>query len=85
MNNTITNKIKHFPELFVLGKEIWRWHYFLFWSTIIINLDIYVYKYKDDYICEGLLQGISLITINIWLNFLLEINPTSASDFDVIY
>ena len=46
-----------------------------FLINITTKLDIYVYKYKDDYVCKGLLQAICLVTINIWLNFLLEIHP----------
>ena len=78
MNSTVTNIIKHFPKLFALGPQIAlkrKWHYFLSWLTIATKLDIYVYKYKGDYICKGLLQAICLIIINIWLNFLLKINP----------
>ena len=81
MNNTVIKKIKHFRQLFALGPQIalkWRWYYILFWSIITIKLDIYVYKYKGDYIYKGLFQTICLVTINIWLNFLLEINPLLA-------
>ena len=39
------------------------------------HLDIYVYKYNDDYIWKGLFQSICLITIIIWLNFLLKVYP----------
>ena len=88
MNNIITNKTKHFPELFALGLQRplkQRWHYFLFWSIITAKLDIYVCKCKDDYICNGLLQAICLVTINIWLNFFFEIKPKLASNFDAIY
>ena len=89
MNNTGTNKIKRFPQLFVLGPQIslkWRWHYFLFWSIISIKIDIYAYKCKHDYISRGLWQTICLVTMNIWLNFLLEITPSPlASNFDVIF
>ena len=49
MNNTVTNKIKYFP----LGPQIAlkpKWHYFFSLSTITAKLDIYICKYKDDYI-----------------------------------
>ena len=49
MNSTITNKIKHFPELFALGPQIpLKQRFNLFLSVITTKLDIYVYKYKDD-------------------------------------
>ena len=73
MNSTVTNKIRHFPQLFVLGPQIAlkaRLYYFLFWSIITTKLDIYVYQYKDDYIRKGLLQAIFLVPINISLSFL---------------
>ena len=78
MNNTFTSKVKHFPELFPLGLQVTlkrKWHDVLSWSTITTKLDIYVNKYKDDYIFKGLLQALCLVTINILLNFLFEINP----------
>ena len=68
MNNTVTNKIKHAHQLLALGPQIafkQKWHYFLSWSTITIKLNIYLYKYKDDYICKSLLQALCLVTINI--------------------
>ena len=77
MNNIVINKIKHFPQLFTLGLKIdlkRKCHYFLSWSTITTKLNIHTYKYKVDYISKGLLQAISLVRINIWLNFLLETN-----------
>ena len=58
MNSTFTNKIKHKTQLFTLGPQTalrWKRHYFLSWSTIITKLEIYVYKYKADYIYNGLL------------------------------
>ena len=61
MNNAVTSKIKHFPQLFPLGPQIvlkQKCHYLLSWSIKIIKLDMYVYKYRDDYICKGLLQAI---------------------------
>ena len=70
MNNTSTDKIKQLLQLFTWP----TWLYFLSWSTITSKLDIYVYKYKDGYICKDPLQTISLVTINIWLNLLLKIN-----------
>ena len=84
MNNTVTNNIKHFLELFALGPQIdlkRRWHYFLFWSIITTKLDIYVYKYKDDYIFKSLSQAVCLTTINVSLNKLLEIELLLAWDF----
>ena len=77
MSNTFTSKVKHFPELFPLGLQVTlkrKWYYVLSWSTITTKLDIYVNKFKDDYIFKGLLQTLYLVTINILLNFLLEIN-----------
>ena len=41
MNNTITNKIKHFPQSFAVGPQIAvkrKWHYFLSWSPITTKL-----------------------------------------------
>ena len=64
----LLTKLNYFPQLFALGPQIAlkrRWHYFLFWSIITTKLDLYVYKYKDDYICKGLLQAIYLVIINI--------------------
>ena len=78
MNNTAANKINHFPKLIALGPQIVlkrKWHYLLSWSIITTKLDIWVYKYKDDYTCKGLFQAICMVTINFWLNFLLKINP----------
>ena len=78
MNNTVTNKIKHFPELFALGPQIAlkrNCHYFLSSPIFTTKLEIYVYKNKDDYICKGLLEAIYLFTINICINLLLEKNP----------
>ena len=68
MNNIVINKIKRFPQSFTLVLKIdlkRKWHYFLSWSTITTKLNIHVYKYKVDYIFKGLLQAISLVTINI--------------------
>ena len=70
MNNTPTDKIKQLLQLFTWPTRL----YFLSWSTITSKLDIYVYKYKDGYICKDPLQAIRLVTINIWLNLLLKIN-----------
>ena len=74
MNSTVTNKIRHFPQLFVLGPQLALFKskivLLLFWSIITTKLDIYVYQYKDDYICKGLLQAIFLVSINISLSFL---------------
>ena len=78
MNNTVSNKIKYFPQLFALDQQIVlkrKWHYFLFGSVIATKPDIYTQKYKRLYICRGLLQAINLVTTNIWLNFLVKINP----------
>ena len=78
MKNAVTKKIKHFPQLLALDPQVAlkpRWYFFLFWSFVTTKLDIYVYEYKDDYICKGVFQAICLVTIIIWLNFLLEINP----------
>ena len=51
-----------------------KWHYyFQSWSTT--KLDINLDKYKDGFICKGLMQAIYLVTITNLLNFLLEINP----------
>ena len=74
INNTVTNKIKHFPQLLNLGLKC-NWHYFRSCSTITTGLDIYLSNCIDDYICKGLLQVISLVTKNTWLNILLQINP----------
>ena len=41
---------------------------------ISTKLDIYVYKYKDEYIYKDLLQAICLVRITTSLNFLPEIN-----------
>ena len=68
MNNTVTNKIKHFPEMFTLGPQIalkQKLQDFLLRSIITIKIDIQVYKYKNDYICKGLLQTICFVTVNI--------------------
>ena len=76
MNNTVTNKIRHFLQLFTFGPPILlkrKWFYFLYWSIISTKLEIYVYNYKYEYIY--LLQAICLVTINIWLYFLLITNP----------
>ena len=58
MNNTVKNKIKYFPQILTVGPQITlkqKWHYFLSWLTITTKIDIYVYKFWDDYICEDLL------------------------------
>ena len=39
------------------------------------HLHMVPYKYEDADICKGLLQPICLVIKNIWLDFLLEINP----------
>ena len=86
LNNNVTNKTKHFPQLFALGLQIaLNNSYFLFWSVITTKLDIYVYTYREDYICKRLLQAIYLFTINIWLNFMLVVNPPVTSKFVAIY
>ena len=70
MNNTI-KKIKHAPHLLTLGPQIAfkrKCHQFiscnLFLSSITTKVNIYIYKYEDDYICKGLLQVICFVTIN---------------------
>ena len=68
MNNTVTKKVKHFPQLFALGPQtplitpigakitpI---------SPISSQLDIYVHKYKDAKTFQNLLQGICLVIKN---------------------
>ena len=86
LNNNVTNKTKHLPQLFALGLQIdLNNFYFLFWSIITTKLDIYVYTHREDHICKRLLQAIYLFTINIWLNFMLVVNPLVASKFVVIY
>ena len=78
MNNTITNKIKKLPQLLIASAQIalkHKWHYFRSWSTISTRLGIYVHQCKGDCICEGVLQSICLVEINVWLDLLLEINP----------
>ena len=67
MNNTVTNKTKLFPQLFASGPQIAlkKSHYILSWLITTTKLDIYICKYKDDYISKGLLQPISLVKINI--------------------
>ena len=74
MDNTVTNKIKHFPQSLALGTNSLKgkWHYIIFWSIITVKVDEYAYKYKDEYICKDLLQTICLVLINTWLNFLLK-------------
>ena len=50
MNNTVTNKIKHFTQLFALDPQIplkRKWHHFSLRSTGCIKLAIYVYRYKS--------------------------------------
>ena len=72
MTNTVTNKIKHYPQLFALGPQIplkLKWHYFFPQRTISTKLDIYVYKWKDANICKGLLQIICLIIIKYLTEF----------------
>ena len=84
INNTEKNKTKHLPELYALGPQIalkQRLHYFLSWSTITTKLYLCVYNHKDDCICKDLLQDICLVTINIWLNFLVEIKPRLVYPF----
>ena len=47
MNITFANKIKHLPQLFILGPQTalkQKWHCFLSWSTIATKLDLYVFK-----------------------------------------
>ena len=89
INNIVTNKIKLFPQLFPFNPQAalkQRWQYVsVLWSIITTALDIYSYKYKDDYICKGLSRALCLVTINIWLNFFFEINSLLASKFDAIY
>ena len=75
MNNTVTEKTKHFLRMFRRIKLKPKWHYFLSRSIITAKLDICSSKYKIDYICKSLLQAIFLAAINIWLNFLLEMKP----------
>ena len=55
MNNTVTNKIKQFPQIFALGPQIalkQKWHYFHSWSINTTKLDIYVDNNNGNYICE---------------------------------
>ena len=49
--------MKHLPQLFDVGPQIAlkrKRHYVFSWSAITTKLDIYVYKYKDDFVCKGL-------------------------------
>ena len=53
VNNTVGNKIEHFPQLLTLGpqiafKEKKKRHNLLARSTITNKLDISVYKYRDN-------------------------------------
>ena len=60
MNDTATKKTKHFPQLFTLVPLKKR-----ALLSSLIKLDTYLYKYKDDYICNGLLQAISKAGISL--------------------
>ena len=73
INNIVTNKIKHFPQLFALGPQIslkLTWHHLLPQSAISTKLDIHVYKHKDANICKVLLQTICLVLIKYSIGFL---------------
>ena len=77
MDNSVKSKIKHFIKLLALGPQIalkQKCHYFLSWATITASEDIYLYKYKDNHICKGLLQAIFMIKVSVWFNFLLQIS-----------
>ena len=53
--------MKHLPQLFDVGPQIAlkrKRQYAFSWSAITTKPDIYVYKYKDDFVCKGLLQAI---------------------------
>ena len=75
-NNTVTNKIKYFP----LGPQIAlkpKWHYFFSLSTITTKLDIYIYKYKDDYILGSISNYMLddnkfLLPFHTWIKFLCD-------------
>ena len=59
MNNTVTNKVKPIPHLFVLGPQIAlkrKWHYVSFLMSNTTKLDVYVYKFKEDSISSSLLR-----------------------------
>ena len=53
MNNTVTNKIKRFPHLFVLGTKMAFKRKRNYQSIITTRLDIYVYKYKVECIWKS--------------------------------
>ena len=78
INNIVTNKIKLFPQLFPLSPQTvlkQRWQYVsVLWSIITTTLDIYSYKYKDDYICKGLLRGHNKYLVE----FLLRNKPPTS-------
>ena len=56
MNGSVTNKIKHFPQLFILGTQLPLWHYFLSWSTISTKVYIYIYIYIYIYALHLLIE-----------------------------
>ena len=72
MNNTVTNKIKHFPQLFALGPQapLKKLLQFPPYATISTQLDIYFHKYKDAKTFQDLLQGICLVKKNYLIGFL---------------
>ena len=79
MNNTVTNKVKRFPQLFTRGPKIAlkrKWRYCLSWSIITTKVDIYTFiSIKIITIARVLFESFSLATTTIWLNFLLKIYP----------
>ena len=84
IKNTVRNKIKRFPQLFPLSQQIplkQKWHYFLPWSTIRTELNIYIYKCKEANICKCLVQPISLVIIKYLIGFLALKNPCLHHNF----
>ena len=70
INTFVTNKKKHFPQLFSSALKYPQTKMAnLPKPTISTKLDIYVYKNKDVTICKGLLQTICLVILKRLIEF----------------
>ena len=66
MNRSVTNKIKHFPQLFILGMQLPLWHYVLSWSTISTKVYLYIYIYIFIYIYIYIYLRSAFINWALW-------------------
>ena len=70
------------PQLLALGPQVAlkrRWHCFLFLSIVTTKIDIYI-LISINMITFARVYCNFLVTINVWLNFVLKLNPVLKAD-----